>query len=299
MKKLLICFLIIVCSIACRELVQDEFPALEPIPVINCILVADSVIKVHVSLTGSLDTSRLTIVNNAIIRLFIDDQYEETIPLQMDGIYRSNAIAEPLKTYSCEISVPGYPVINCRDSIPEPSILTDIIHINQAGIDEEGTSYPAIKFNFSVYPDQMQYFEAVIWLLKEGSVRIAQLEEISDPVLLNEGIPVAAFSNELIENDTYTMTINYTTGSASSTNSSAWVTELYPCIFELRSISFDYYQYVKQLYLYEQGRYPEFIGSSLSTYQLYSNIDDGYGIFAGYSSVRSDTIFPDPYIINK
>jgi len=110
--------------------------------------------------------------------------------------------------------------------------------------------------------------------------------EITDPVLLNEGIPIAVFSNEIIQGNSYNITINYTTGSASSTG-----TNLFPLILELRSISKNYYQFLKQQYLYERGRYPEF-GSAFTSTNLYSNIIGGYGIFAGFSSIQSDTIFP-------
>ncbi|MBK9388775.1 MAG: DUF4249 family protein [Bacteroidetes bacterium] len=69
-------------------------------------------------------------------------------------------------------------------------------------------------------------------------------------------------------------------------------TDLYPVILELRSVSQNYYRFVKQKYLYELGRYPEFMAASTTAFPLYSNINGGYGIFAGYSLVKSDTIYP-------
>ena len=88
------------------------------------------------------------------------------------------------------------------------------------------------------------------------------------------------------------MTINYFTGSASSFNGGPMLTDLYPVILEIRSVSQNYYKFVKQKYLYDLGRYPEFMAASTTALPLFSNINNGYGIFAGYGSMKSDTIFP-------
>ena len=88
------------------------------------------------------------------------------------------------------------------------------------------------------------------------------------------------------------MTINYSSGEYGSVNGQAPQAELYPLIIELRSVSSDYYKFVKQKFLYEQGRYPEFLAASITAFPLYSNVTGGYGIFSGYSAIQSDTIYP-------
>jgi hypothetical protein len=153
-------------------------------------------------------------------------------------------------------------------------------------------TYPAVKFTFSNNPAEKLYYEARIRLIKYGSEQIPDMYNIVDPVLLNEGLPLSVFSNELITDTAYTMTINYTTGSAGSSNGGPITTTLYPFILEVRSVSYDYYQFARQKYLYDSGRFPEFGLSSNQAFQLYTNVQNGYGIFAGYSSVISDTITP-------
>jgi hypothetical protein len=88
------------------------------------------------------------------------------------------------------------------------------------------------------------------------------------------------------------MTINYFTGSAGFSGNEPYHTSLYPMIIELRSCSGDYYRFVKQKHLYDKGRFPEFLAASTNAFPLFSNIPGGYGIFAGYSVVVSDTLFP-------
>jgi len=278
---------------SCRELVTDEFPEYTPIPTVNSILLKDSTIKVHVSLAGKLDTNQLALIDNAEVLLYVDGEYKETLILFDNGMYSSSVVVEPLKTYRCDVNIPGYELVSGSDLIPVPVTISDIIHIDIAGKDEEGMNYPAIKFTFTNNPSEKQYFEVAIRLISYGYERVASLKTITDPVLLNEGLPLALFSNESIKGSSYTMTINYFTGSASSFNGGPMQTDLYPVILEFRSVSQNYYKFVKQKYLYDLGRYPEFMAASTTAFPLFSNINNGYGIFAGYCSVKSDTIYPE------
>ena len=279
-------FLISLLLISCRDLVQDEFPDFAPMPTVNSILIADSLIKIHVSFAGKIDTNKLEEANNALVLLCIEGVFKDTLVCSGEGIYFSPKKVDPLKLYTCDVIIPGYPKVSCSDIIPEPTIIYDIVHINQAGKDREGLIYPSVKFSFKNDPLRNMYFQVALRLDDYGDERQGEIIEITDPVLLNEGIPIAVFSNEIIQGDSYTITINYTTGSADSKG-----TVLYPLVLELRSVSKNYYQFVKQQYLYERGRYPEF-GSSFVPANLFSNVNGGYGIFAGYSSTLSDTIFP-------
>ena len=275
---------------SCRKLVQSDFPDFAPVPVVNSFLSADGLIKVHISLASKLDTNELKGLDNAQVKLYVDDVFKELLTSAGNGVFTSTTIVEPLKKYECKVDIPGYGTVSCSTSIPKPSHLRDITSIAIAGKDQEGLTYPAVKFTFSNNPAEKQYYEARIRLF--GRETGATLINIVDPVLLNEGLPLSVFSNELITDTAYTMTINYFTGSAGSSNGGPTRTNLYPFILELRSVSYDYYQFARQKYLYESGRFPEFGLSSNQAFQLYSNVKNGYGIFAGYSSVISDTIIP-------
>jgi hypothetical protein len=285
-------FMILIFLVSCRELVMDEFPEFTPVPTVNSILIKDSTIKVQVSLAGKIDTNQLVLINNAEVLLYVDGDYSETLTLFDNGMYSSSTVIEPLKTYRCDVNVPGYDLVSGSDLIPVPVVISGITHIDIAGKDEEGMTYPAVKFTFTNNPSVKQYYEVVIRLLRYRYESVASLQAITDPVLLNEGLPLALFSNESIKGSSYSMTINYFTGSASSINGSPMQTDLYPVILELRSVSQNYYRFVKQKYLYDLCRYPEFMAASTTAFPLYSNINGGYGIFAGYSLMKSDTIYP-------
>lgn len=281
--------LLTICS--CREIVTDEFPGFSPIPAVNSILIAGKPMKVHVSLAEKLDTNQLTLVNDADISLYTDGNYAETLQPDENGIYFSSSKVEPLRTYKLEVSVPGYETIICTEKLPSPAPILNIIHNNNAGKDEEGMIYPSVTLSFKTDPAERQYYEIVMRLLQHDYESTATLKKITDPVLLNEGLPLTIFSNEVIRDSVYSMTINYFTGSAGYSGNEPYHTTLFPLIIELRSCSRNYYQFVKQKYLYDKGRFPEFLAASTNAFPLFSNIPGGYGIFAGYSVVVSDTLF--------
>jgi hypothetical protein len=273
--------------------VTDKFPEFTPVPAINSILISGKPLKVHVSLTEKLDTNQLTLVNNAEIALFIDGEYTEDLVPEGNGLYLSSSVVEPLRSYELEVKVPGYETIRCNDSIPALSSIINIAHVNYAGKDEEGTIYPSVTISFKTDPSEKQYFEIVLRTVQHRYERVATLKKITDPVLLNEGLPLTIFSNEIIRDSIYSMTINYFTGSAGFSGDEPIHTTLYPLIIELRSCSSNYYRFVKQKYLYEKGRFPEFLAASTNATPLFSNIPEGYGIFSGYSVVIADTISPE------
>lgn len=288
----IVTLLILLTHCSCREIVTDEFPGFTPVPTVNSILIAGKPMKVHVSLAEKLDTNQLTLVNDADISLYIDGNYTETLLPDENGIYFSSSLVKTGRSYKLEVNVSGYETIKCNEILPAPSPIFNIIHNSYAGKDEEGVIYPSLTFSLRTNTSESQYFEVIIRLLQGKYERLATLKKITDPVLLNEGLPLTIFSNEIIKDSVYTMTINYFTGGYGSYGGGPSYTDLYPLIIELRSCSGNYYQFIKQKYLYEKGRFPEFPAASINAFPLFSNIPGGYGIFAGYSVVVSDTLFP-------
>ncbi|MDD2549870.1 MAG: DUF4249 family protein, partial [Bacteroidales bacterium] len=234
-------------------------------------------------------------VDNAEVLLYVNNEYNETLEHIGEGFYQSQLIAQEGSEYRCEVTIPGYPMATCATRVPNHQNILKFEHINKAGIDEEGLTYPAVKVTFDNLPDTSVYYEIVINIFQHEDYKGSPNPfHIVDPVLLNEGLPMAVFSNELIEGSTYTMTINYQMGGASYTESTGWVTSLYPVQVELRTVSQSYYKFIKQQYLYELANSEPLLSVGVTgSYNLYSNVHNGYGILTGYSSVKSEIIDPN------
>jgi hypothetical protein len=284
---------------SCRELVQDDFPDFETVPTVNSILLEGKPLSVLVSMTGKIDSLPLSAINNAIIDLYIDGDFGEQLENTGSGTYTSKVIIEAGKEYRCKVAIPNRDTIVCSQTLPEASPILKIEHINITGRNEEGTTYPAIKLTFRNNKEEQNYYEVVIKYFlpfdDQPGQHIAWLQTIIDPIILNEGLPIALFSNEIIEDSVYTMTLNYANGSSQSNGGGPFRTTLFPLVVELRSVTYDYYRYKKQYYLYQKGITADGLLSPVTASPLYSNIENGYGIFAGYSVFATDTITPERY----
>jgi len=293
-----LCFLLLLVS--CRKEIKNEFDNLPRLPVVNSILVAGESVKVHLSLSTNIHSIDFSFVENAEILLYINDVFTEKLSYQSDGIYESASIVESQKKYSCKIIIPHYDTVFCENSIPAENRILDIKYISVGGLDEEGFTHPAVELLFENDPTQSLYYEVIVrYPSIEGAYELdslgndvwttydimeeAYLMDNNDHLIMREGVTIGVFNNEGLKESSCKLTLNFKTYSSLPNGTEK-------IIVELRSISYSYYQYVKTRYLNEQGRY----SSSLENYpvtSLYSNIKNGYGIFAGYSSVVSDTIF--------
>lgn len=295
--KYFIGIILIWSHISCRNIVSVDFSDFKKTTTVNSILIQGDSLKVHISMADELGSNPLSYIENANVKLYINDKFTEQLTYSNQGTYISNHVIQTKNKYTCKVNIVDSDQINCSQTIPANPVITNIEHINVAGKDEEGTSYPALKISFLNNIENKSFYEIeirnIIRFRTETVVSSARIYNIVDPVILNEGLPIALFSNEMINDSIYTITLNYTTNSAGARNDGPMRTSLYPFVIELRQVTEDYYRFKKQLYLYNESRYADGIITSMTNANLYSNIENGYGIFAAYSSTVSDTITPN------
>ena len=297
MTKYLYWIIVLLLISSCKEIVSDEFPDFSPVPTVNALLVEGEPLKVLVSLAEKLDTNQLVSIYNAKIDLYVNDLFEESLSFNNKGEFVSKKIIETGNNYSCIVNVPGYDEIKCNQTIPPKPCIINIEHINIAGTDKEGESYPAVQITFKNDIKLNQFYEIEIWYEKVYIDTIEKrkvgIHNITDPLILDEGLPIALFSNELIKDSVYTLILNYATNNSRKGKDGIWRTVLNPLFVELRAVTEDYYRYKKQLYLYKEGLLADGVFTSMTNANVYSNITNGYGIFAAYSPMLYDTIIPN------
>ena len=291
--ELLLIFLLLLSS--CHKKIDWNPPEFEQQPVVNGVIKGGSPVTIKVSMAVKFTANPTPEVHNAEVLLYVNNEYAETLEHTGEGFYQSHLIAQEGSEYRCEVTIPGYPTATCSTRVPNHQNILKFEHINKAGVNEEGRTFPAVKITFDNVPNTPVYYEIVINLFEdEDYVSRTSPYNIGDPVLLNEGLPMVVFSNGLIEDSTYTMIINYSTGSASNHNNEGWVTNLYPVQVELRTVSESYYKFIKQQYLYELANSGPLLSVGVTgNYNLYSNVDNGYGLLTGYSLVKSEIIDPN------
>lgn len=269
LSKFLILFLLAISISNCRELVTDNFPDFENRTTVNSILTADSVVEIHVSRAEKVDQTELSVIENAQVQLLINGIEIEVLSYDSDGKYRSLHKVIAGSEYECIVETDLLPQVSAKCKIPVPTSLNEVILFEEAWVNDESWLCPAIQFSIDNPQDELRYYNARIKVIN-----------FSSPIV--EDISLALFSNEFEPSQTITKYFEFDHDNI--------LFSQFAYILELRSLSFDLYEYMKSLEEYQKGRYPEFDSGSIVPQNLHNNVEGGYGIFAGYSSCLSDTL---------
>lgn len=148
-------------SSSCTKIVRDEFGDFEKKPVINSIVIDSMPIQVYVSMTKKLDATPLVGFDLAVVKLFEDDQFKETLPSIGKGLYKSSLLAKQGKEYTLEVDIKDFGKKILKVKTPKKNRILNIEHINKAGVTADGTSCPAFKITFTTDPTKKEYFQII------------------------------------------------------------------------------------------------------------------------------------------
>jgi hypothetical protein len=279
---------------SCHSLVEDEFVNFEPVPVLNGLLQADSIISVEVSLTANLSDSTVTFVDNALVVIENNSVYD-TLSYAGKGKYVSKNKAKAGETYICTVQKEGFRSVSAKTTIPLPTPVDSVILTDLAGRGTEGEKISSIEFQIPNDLTKRLYWQ--VQLIAQGNFAYYDFENNElvhyfgdeekyifmlagqDSVLLNEANPLTVFSNKKMKCNDYTVKF-YVNEYSTNLNYD------YNFYIVLSSIDESYYKYIKQYYIYETSEYYN-LGKSPQRYPLYSNVNNGYGIFTGISKTRA------------
>jgi hypothetical protein len=272
---------------------QSEFDDFSDFYVINSIIIPDSIIGINISKSLALDKVSFQYVEEANIDLYRDGIYMERLTYQEGGNYLSEHIAREGVPYTYAITLPSNEKVSINKTIPIQKKLINIRHIEEASVDEEGTTIPAFILNIENNPEEDLYFHVIIRLKKYEGMSQADLIQVEDELILREGIPIPNISNQGIEVDNFNLQLNYITGNSGSRNDSGNKTTLFPTVLELRSGDESYFEYIKENYIYTTTNTPSLDGTNQpgldNYYEVYSK--HIIGVNLAYSTFISDTIY--------
>ena len=295
MKKLFFLLSVSFIYISCEKVIPFEGDLNTPKLVVNSIFESDSTFKVHISSSRSvIDISPFQNVEDAVVKIKDDNgSIIETLNHLDNGFYLGQVFPEQNKTYQLEVIHPNYNNITSTDSLPIPITINSVD--TSTIIDPINENRLQIILNFDDPENSQNYY-----LIETSSVNEKLLIENSDTLeyeldtILNQTMILTdevfqdgsspfreqGLFNDLlfngqnknleleIPNDEYW---NFSDGSTEMSYKRLSLT-LY-----LHNISKSYYYYRTSLELYQNASGNPFA----QPVQVYSNIDNGFGIFAG------------------
>lgn len=268
MNKLFMFFISITLFSSCIELVQDEFDDFNEYTTLNAVIIADSVINVHVSQTNELNSSVLPFIENATVTITVNQTEQYRLNYTDSGTYTSSAIANAGDTIFCEVITENNDTTTAQCIIPVKTPIASLEFYLQGWVDDEGYPQPSFLLTIPNQKPDTLYYEVYI-----SSIQYDELNDKESACVFNN---IEETGSTIVKNIDFQV--------------SSYPVKGYSFVLELRSISESYYQYYQSLVLYNEGREPDISTGSYIPYNLYSNVENGYGIFTGYSLTLSDTL---------
>lgn len=288
--------LLIIAALSCESVVEFDAEEIEKKLVVNSLFTADSSILVNLSESRSLFEPRenlVVYVENARVDLYGNGEYIEELVFLDSGNYISPShLVEVRKVYEVQISSPTLGSASAVNTVPDLIEIDSVEYYWNFGKTEYEQSFHQMIIHFTDPDLTTNYYEIAIhyeyldsiWFFgyPAGSYTLFS----PDPVINSEidtknpffWSKYLVFSDELFNGKSYSLQVNFYNFLQSDEYTRNLIT------LDFNSISKEYYQYRKKMLLYNRSKSTSVWEDIVEPVMIYSNIDGGYGIFAGYQS---------------
>ncbi|MDQ3394979.1 MAG: DUF4249 domain-containing protein [Bacteroidota bacterium] len=308
MRKKIIQYLLIlhICT-SCVKEISLEPHSQDSKLVVNSLFTSGEKMKLHLSTTrGILEESKTTTLSNAFITLEISETNTtiDTLFHKEGYIYESIRDILPQIPYKIIINFPGSEKVIAESHIPAPVPILNATVKRPISFDQYGDPITEYRISFHDPKVSKNYYELFIVSQNEHGAFYKSNYFIheNDPVIIAEGLEgfdntTFLFSDELFNGEFYELRLTFEN---SSFGGIPFESDLEPnkTYAILRSLSPEYYHYRKS---WVKHRYHQQVKPSLlnpdpiisdfveflfkgDVQQMDSNIENGYGVFGGYSS---------------
>lgn len=297
--------LIVLLNASCTKILNDELPVQDPKLVVNGILCPDSILKINLSKTVSIfeneSSTNLPYIHGAIAGFFQDGAFLFNLEEADNGYYSKPGFYPSLNhSYQVEVSKSGYNTVNAETTIPSPVVIQ---RIDTTITTENGEFYSnkiiECILKYKDTPGVENFYRLDCYVSYAGfdkqDIKYRQYIFVNEneAYLFDKSNDYLLWSDLLTDgnlvNLKFSIYLDYFYDNFKSNLNSTEIT--YTLI--LNSVSKEYYQYDKtRSIFYESGGSDNPFSEPVL---IYTNIQNGYGIFGGSSS---DSI-SFQYVLNK
>jgi hypothetical protein len=274
---------------SCTKPYELDFDNIEKRIVVNSLFFPDSLMSFYLTeeadLSENVSSHNFTTVENAQIVISANNNIIDTADYIEEGNYQAHFKPQIHVSYRVEVHAKGYNNVAAKDKIP---YLTEIDSLKITKTNDLNYPY-RIKIIFTD-PDEQENYYLITAAWRDSSDNYAWREayiETEDPAIgywRNSLFKIPVFSDELFNGNQYELSLNLQVN--------AWKSMYY--YFDLISISKSMYLYLKSYNAQAPGTddylMEYFQRGLIEPIPIYSNIEGGLGIFAGYA-VSRDSIY--------
>ncbi len=287
---------------SCTKEIEFKEQDFEKKLVLNGLICPDSLISVRVSKTTAILNNENPLIENATVKLFCNGKYVEN--LQYNGIGRyvtENNYPLADSIYTVQVELDGYPTIRATDTVPQKTYITYGTRVSGNTYDEYGD--PHLDYEIIIDDSEETNFYELFFIKQSPLNEFTnqyyldfQTELIvADPVLRSESeldffIWTYIFSDRFFNGTQYRMTNKFLSAVVQVNSQNTWVPTNAESYAILRTTTSVYYNYRKFWLRHSNNQQigtrvdePLFMSLTGDPTPMYSNVENGYGIFAAYN----------------
>ncbi len=293
-------FFIIILFISCRSIVKFNPEEIEKQIVVNSIMYPDRYLTVFLSKTANVLEITPELIENATVELWSNDNFIEKLTMDSAGYYSTKVYKTlPLTEYTLKINVEGFEEISATDYIP--AIQEFVV-----------TKFEESSFSTDYSDD---FYDLTIKLINTNLEGLYFQLFSPYSLIRTSYFDTLAVNADIYSNDTLLLNSYYSWGdyifkTSYTLNNPLQITLqinthfiLDPYVFKnycslivLNSISENFYKYLKSYAIWQENYYPD--DGMMNDYYLYSNIENGLGIFAGCNLSIDTLIWNNEIVVN-
>jgi hypothetical protein len=271
---------------SCSEKINIELKS-EPQYVVNCLFSPDKNIHLFVFKTTNILNNNIETGNNIPVELFSGDDLIWEGKTNENGVSIIPVIPEIVQSYSIRVEGSQNLALSASDTVPDKINILKAEYTYPVYTDKYHTQFGKLSVSFNDDPNRVNYYEIVLLNARDSSINLTF--NVNHPVVTldNENDPnppgSLLFTDELFEGQQLKLDI---------------FTDSEKPLVVLKNISRNYYEYKKSLnaHLYSQNTKRETVYELFKAdpAELYSNVNNGLGIFAGYTQDVSECKMINP-----
>jgi hypothetical protein len=276
--------------LACESYVEIDVPPIMQKPVLSCLFTENKPFKLRLAMSADMNDTALNFINNAVVSLYGNGVFIEQLQELDSGKYVSNCIAKRGVMYRIEAQIDGFLPLSASDSLPE-QVFAQTIYYQKNAIYDFGNFYAQANIIFQDPPGD-NYYE--VSLSAEYNY-YSNWDSVYHTVFINDNIAYWLINDDAVnaENPTgWIGSINFKDEYFDGKKYRLRLpVEKMPDnaqhYIRFNTVSYHYYKYKSTMdkHLFNQGGWSDddlLIIEGGNPVQMYSNVENGYGIFAGY-----------------
>jgi hypothetical protein len=299
MNKTFVSILMLLSFCSCiKEVPISDIP-FEKKLVIGCIANPDSTFHVNIRSSQLINATSDEFVENAIVKLFKDNIYIDSLHYEQSGWYRSSMFPVAESEYELRVSAPEFIYeASAKTFVPAETIINRCTHTLNKLVETDLGPTETIELNFYDPIVTEDFYELVGRTQDINDATFSTLEspnstDTKDPSILSDGNieyspSTLYFSDKLFNGTSKDMIF----GDGDPNSSGAEFIPTYYLYLHLRKTSPSYYYYLRSWTVHRFNQNTDFNTKEPLTLlfqgdpvELYTNVENGYGIFGAYNEV--------------